>query len=162
NLDRAVRLTPDDWVPYAARAELMDRAGRFDRAAADIDTAIRLGAESTVIVQAAGRAATRANKPADWTRVASLLATAAQDPSLPIEDLYHLAIACLKAGDHAGYKAACAGIARRMPPPGTMPDFVDAITAAYAFRVGSDATDDWAVSLSWTDRVLARMAAREA
>src|SRR5262249_15720852 len=143
-------------------AELMDRAGQFDRAAADIDTAIRLRAESTVIVQAADRAAARANQPSDWTRVGSLLATAAKDPRLPIEARYHLAIASLKPGERAGYKGGCGGIAGRMPPPGTMPEFVDAITAAHAFRVGSDATDDWAVSLSWTERVLARMAAREA
>jgi WD40 repeat protein/Flp pilus assembly protein TadD len=162
NLDRAVKLTPDDWVPYAARAELADRAGHPDRTAADIDTAIRLGAESTAIVQAAERLVPRAKQPADWARVASLLTTAAKDPALPIEDRYHQAVACLKAGDRAGYKAACAGIASRMPPPGTLPDLGDAIVAARAFALGPGGADDWAVPLGWPDRVLARIAEREA
>src|SRR5262249_48840664 len=52
NLDRAVQLTPEDWVPYAARAALADQAGNAARARADMDEAIRLGAEATVIVQA--------------------------------------------------------------------------------------------------------------
>jgi serine/threonine protein kinase/WD40 repeat protein/Flp pilus assembly protein TadD len=162
NLDRAVKLTPEDWVPYAARAELADRAGHHDRAAADIDTAIRLGAESTVIVQAAERAAPRATQPADWARVAALLATAAKDPSLPIEDRSHLALASLKAGDRAGYRAACAGIAGKMPPAGAPLFLGDTLAATKAFALGSGATDDWSVPLSWADRVLIRIAEREA
>jgi WD40 repeat protein len=161
NLDRAVKLTPDDWVPYAARAALADRAGHADRAAADIDTAIRLGAEATTIVQAVERIVPRATQPADWARVATLLTAAAKDARLPVEDRYHLAIACLKAGDPAGYRAACAGIAGRMPPV-ALPDLGDAIAAAKAFALGPGATDDWSVPLTWTDRILARIAEREA
>jgi WD40 repeat protein/tetratricopeptide (TPR) repeat protein len=162
NLDRAVQLTPDDWVPYAARAALADLAGHSARAAGDVETAVRLGAEATALVQAAERAAPRATKPADWTRVASLLTTAAKDPTLPIDDRYHLAVACLKAGDHAGYKAACAGIAGRMPPAGTPLFLGDALAAAKAFAVGSGATDNWSVPLSWVDQILTRLAEREA
>ena len=162
NLDRAVQLTPEDWVPYAARAALADQAGHAGRAAADVDTAVRLGAEATAIVQAVERAVPRATQPADWARVATLLTTAAKDPTLPIEDRYHLAVACLKAGDRAGYRAACAGIAGRMPPAGTLLDLGDAIAAAKAFALGPGATDDWSVPLSWVDRVLTRIAEREA
>ncbi|HVK18689.1 MAG TPA: hypothetical protein VM533_17285, partial [Fimbriiglobus sp.] len=162
NLDRAVKLTPKDWVSYAARAELADRAGQHDRAAADIDAAIRLGAEATAIVQAAERAAPRATRTTDWTRVATLLTTAAKDPTLPIDERSDLAVACLKAGDHAGYLAACTGLAGRMPSQGTLPELGDAIAASKAFALGSGATDDWAVPLSWADRILARIAEREA
>jgi serine/threonine protein kinase/WD40 repeat protein/tetratricopeptide (TPR) repeat protein len=162
NLDWAIKLTPDDWVPYAARAALEDRAGHADRAAADVDAAIRLGAEATVIVQAAERAAARATQPADWTRVATLLTTAAKDPRLSIDDRYHQAVACAKAGDRAGYRAACAGIALRMAAAGTPLELGDALTAAKAFALGSGATDDWALPLSWADQILTRMAEREA
>jgi hypothetical protein len=162
HLDRAVQLTPEDWVPYAARAALADLAGYSSRAAADVDAAIRLGAETTAIVQAADRAAPRATKPADWTRVATLLKTAAKDATLPIDDRYHLAVACLKAGDLPGYRAACAGIAGRMPPAGTPLELGDALAAAKAFALGPGATDDWSVPLSWVDQILTRVAEREA
>ncbi|HEY1376602.1 MAG TPA: hypothetical protein VGF55_07395 [Gemmataceae bacterium] len=162
NLDRAVKLTPDDWVPYAARAELGDQAGHPDRDAADTDTAIRLGAESTVVVQAAERAARRATRPADWARVAGFLTTAEKDSRLPIEDRYHLAAARQKVGDRAGYRAACAGIAGRMPPAGMPLTLDDALAAASAFRVGPGAADDWSAPLSWVDRQLTPLAEREA
>jgi tetratricopeptide (TPR) repeat protein len=163
NLDRAVQLTPDDWVPYAARAALADLAEQSFRAAADVDAAVRLGAEATAIVQAAERAAPRATKAADWTRVASLLKTAAaKDATLPIDDRNHLATACLKAGDRAGYKAACAGIVGRMPQAGTPLDLGDALAAAKAFALGPGATADWSVPLSWVDQILTRIAEREA
>ena len=94
-------------------------------------------------------------RPADWTRVAKLLTAAAKDPSLPVDDRYHLAVACLKAGDPAGYRAACAGIVGRMPPAGTpLTTGRRAIAATGAFALGPNATDDWSVPLSWADRVL--------
>jgi Flp pilus assembly protein TadD len=161
-LDRAVQLTPEDWVPYAARAALADRAGQADRAAADIDAAIRLGAEATVIVQAVERAAPRATLPADWSRMAALLTTAAKDPNLRIDDRYHQAIACLRAGDRTGYKGACAGIAARMPPAGTPQLLGDALAAAKAFSLGAGASDDGALPLVWVDRILTGIAARVA
>src|SRR5262249_47288763 len=147
DLDRAVKLTPDDWVPYADRAALLDQAGHAGRAAADVDAAVRLGAEATAIVQAVERAVRRARKPADWARRARLLTTADKEAPLPIEDRYHLAVACLKAGDGAGYKAACAGIAKRLPPAGAPVLLGDALLAAKAFALGAGATDDWSVPL---------------
>jgi tetratricopeptide (TPR) repeat protein len=161
NLDRAVRLTPDDWVPYAARAALGELAGHAERATADVDAAVRLGAEATAIVQAVERAVPRATKRADWARVATLLTIAARDSRLPIDDRYHLAVACLKAGDRPGYRAACAGLAKRMPSPGTPLFLGDTVAATKAFALGSGATDDWSISLSWAERVLTRLNERE-
>ena len=53
NLDRAVEITPDDWTLYATRAALVDLAGHPDRATADLDEAIRRGAEASLIATAA-------------------------------------------------------------------------------------------------------------
>jgi Flp pilus assembly protein TadD len=164
NLDRAVKLTPEDWVPYAIRAALAEQAGQAARAVADMDAAIRLGAEATVIVQAAQRAVRSkpaATRPIDWARVATLLTSAAKDSRLPIEHCYHLAVACLKAGDGAGYKAACAGIAKRLPAGAPM-EPGDVFAAAKAFTLGPGASDDWSTPLSWVDQVLAGIAKREA
>jgi tetratricopeptide (TPR) repeat protein len=162
NLDRAVKLAPEDWVPYAARAVLADRAGHAKRADDDVDRAIRLGAEAAVIVQAVERAVRRAKEPSDWARLATLLRTADQKSVLSIEDRYHLTVACRKAGDGAGYKAACADIAGRLPPAGAPVPLGDALAAAKAFALGSGATDDWSVPLSRLDRILARIDERGA
>src|SRR5262249_46354915 len=79
NLARAVEITPDDWVPYAARSALTDQAKHADRARADEDAAFRLGAEPFVLAQLAERAAARATQTADWVRVASFMAAATKD-----------------------------------------------------------------------------------
>jgi hypothetical protein len=113
-----------------------------------------------VIVQAVERAVRRANQPADWNRVAALLTTAAKDSTFPIDDRYHLAVACLKAADRMGYRAACAEIGGQMPPAETPPPLGDALAAAKAFTLGSGATDDWSIPLSWVDRILTRIAER--
>ncbi len=162
NLDRAVAITPKDWVPYAARAALADQAGHADRARADVDAAVRLGAEPFVVAQMAERAASQATQTADWTRVATLMTAVTKDSRNSIGECYHLAIACMKAGDRTGYRAACAAIARQMPPPGTPLELGDALDASMAFVVGPGATDDWAIPLSWVDWVLTRIAQREA
>src|SRR5262249_34457922 len=141
---------------------LADQAGHAGRAAADVDAAIRLGAEATVIVQAVERAARRATKPADWARGATLLKTADQDATLPIGDRYHLAGACRNAVGLAGYKAACAGIAKRLPAAGAPVLLGDALLAAKAFALGAGATDDWSVPLAPVDRILARIDERGA
>jgi hypothetical protein len=70
-------------------------------------------------------------------------------------------VACLKAGDVAGYRAACAGIAKHLPPvgPGLSPE--EAKSAATAFTLAPNATDDWTGPLAWTDHALSRLAEDE-
>ena len=73
NLDRAVALTPDDWTLYALRADLADPA----RAVADVDEAIRRGAEPSV--DRRGRP-DRAAESGDWKRAAALFNGLAREP----------------------------------------------------------------------------------
>jgi serine/threonine protein kinase/WD40 repeat protein/Flp pilus assembly protein TadD len=162
NLDRAVEITPNDWVPYAARAELADQAGHADRARADEDAAFRLGAEPFVSAQMAERAAARATQTADWARVASFMAAATKVSGNSIGECHHLATACVKAGDRAGYRAACAAIAAQMPPPGSPLELGDTLDALLAFIAGPGATDDWAIPLAWVDWVLDGITKKEA
>jgi predicted Zn-dependent protease len=49
-----------------------------------------------------------------------------------------------------------------MPPAGAPLYLGDAVAATKAFALGSGATDDWSVPLSWSDRILTRYAEREA
>jgi serine/threonine protein kinase/WD40 repeat protein/tetratricopeptide (TPR) repeat protein len=150
NLDRAVALTPGDWTLYALRADLADPA----RAVADEDAAIRKGAEPPLIERAAERAAGSG----DWKRAAVLLTTLARNPDLPMPARYHQAVACLKAGDAAGYRAACAGMAERLPRGDPKLSHHESNSAARATTLGPDATADWARALAWTDHALARLA----
>jgi tetratricopeptide (TPR) repeat protein len=153
NLDRAINLTPDDWTLYALRAGVVDPA----RAVADFDQAIRRGAEPSIILQAAGHAA----RGGDWKRSASLFNGLARSPALPTQLRYLQALASLKAGDADGYRAACAGIAKRVPPVGPKLSPGEANNAAMAFALGPNAADDLAAPLAWIDHALARLTAIE-
>jgi hypothetical protein len=148
NLDRAVALTPGDWTLYALRAGVVDPA----RAVADLDEAIRRGAEPSIVL----RAAIRAAESGDWKRSAALFNSLARNP-VPTQLRYLQALACLKAGDAAGYRAACAGIAGRLPPVGPKLSPAEANNAAMTFALGPNATDDWAKPLAWIDHGLARL-----
>jgi len=150
NLDRAIALTPGDWTLYALRANLADTA----RAVADEDEAIRLGAEPTLIERATDRAAGSG----DWKRAATLLTKMARNPDLPMPTRYLQAVACLKAGDAAGYRAACAGMAERLPRGDPKMSHHESNSAARAATIGPNGTNDWARALSWTDHALARLA----
>jgi WD40 repeat protein/tetratricopeptide (TPR) repeat protein len=149
NLDRAVALAPGDWSLYALRANLADSA----RAVADEDQAIRLGAEQPMIERATDRAAGSG----DWKRAAALLATLARNPDLPMSTRYLQAVACLKAGDAAGYRSACAGMAERLPRGEPKMSHHESNSAAKATTLGLNATDDWTRTLAWTDHALTRL-----
>jgi tetratricopeptide (TPR) repeat protein len=150
NLDRAIQSTPDDWTLYALRANLADP----DRAVADLDEAVRHGAEPGILVQAADRAA----RSGDWKRAAAFFTALAPNPDVPPVVRYLQAVACLKSGDAAGYRAACAGIASRLPPDGPKLSPSEANNAAMGFAVGPNATDDWSRPLAWIDHGLALLA----
>jgi serine/threonine protein kinase/WD40 repeat protein len=150
NLDRAIALTPDDGGLYALRADLVEPA----RAVADLEEASRRGADPILFVQAAARAA----RWGDWKRSAALFTALARNPAVPTPVRYLQAVACLKAGDAAGYRAACAGIAKRIAPVGPKLSPGEANNAAMAFALGANATDDWARPLAWIDHALAVLA----
>jgi serine/threonine protein kinase/WD40 repeat protein/tetratricopeptide (TPR) repeat protein len=153
NLDRAIALTADDWTLYVLRAGLADPA----RADADFDEAIRRGAEPGIVVRVAVRAAESGN----WKRSAVLFNSLARNPAISTQDRYLQAIANLKAGDAAGYRVACAGIAKQLPPVGPKLFAVEAYIAATAYTVGPNATNDWTKPLAWIDHAVARLLAFE-
>ena len=153
SLDLAIKTTPDDWTLYALRSQWTDGA----RALAELDEAVRRGADEFAIVQAAQRAA----EAADWKRAATWLNRAAAAKSFSLRERYPQVIANLKSGDAAGYKAACAGIAKEMQAAQPRPSVVETYLSSMAFALGPGATGDWAVPLAWVDRSLARLDAAE-
>jgi tetratricopeptide (TPR) repeat protein len=152
NLNRAVTLTPEDWTLYTLRAG-MDPA----HAEADFDEAMRRGAEPSLVAQEASRAARSGN----WKRSAALFNRLEKDPSMSTEDRYVLALANLKAGDVDGYRAACTGIEKKLPPVGPKLFAVEALLAAKSFALSPKATDDWTKPLAWSEHALARLLAFE-
>jgi hypothetical protein len=70
-------------------------------------------------------------------------------------------VASLKAGDPAGYRAACAGIGPQVPPIGPQLTGGVAYDAATVFTLGPNATGDWTKPLDWINHCLARLGAYE-
>lgn len=153
NLDRAVAQTPADWTLYALRAGLADPT----RAVVEFDEAVRRGGDLGQVV----RAAVRSAEAGEWMRSAALFNGLARNPAISTQGRYVQAVANLKAGDAAGYRAACGGIADRLPPVGPKLSAEEANNAASAFTLGPGATDDWAKPLAWIDHALARLDAAE-
>jgi WD40 repeat protein/Flp pilus assembly protein TadD len=153
NLDRAIHLTSKDWTLYALRAKVSEPSQAFD----DCREAIRLGGDPNLF----GRELVGLAEIGDWKRCAGLFNAAARGPGLNTQGRYTQAVANLKAGDSAGYRSACAGIAQRLPPVGPRLKPAEANDAAMAFAVGPAATDDWTIPLAWIDHALARVDADE-
>jgi tetratricopeptide (TPR) repeat protein len=151
NLDRAVKLTPDE---YAARALLAYQAWRQKRARADLDEMIRRGADEVATIT---RLAEAAGSSGDWRRAPALFTTLTRIPNVPTQARYCQALASLKAGDPAGYHAACAAIAAQVPPVGPQLSGSVAYDAAMVFTPGPNATADWTQPLAWIDHCLARL-----
>jgi WD40 repeat protein/tetratricopeptide (TPR) repeat protein len=158
NLDRAVKLTPSDWTLYAARALLAHQAGRRGRVRSDIDAVIRRGADD---VETIARVAEVAGGLGDWKRVVGLFRTLGRIPNVPTQVRSFQALACLKAGESAGYRAACARIGKQVPPLGPKLTGGVAYDAATVFTLGPNATADWTRPLAWIDHALARLRAYE-
>jgi WD40 repeat protein/tetratricopeptide (TPR) repeat protein len=158
NLDRAVHLTPDDWTLYAARALLAHQAGRQARAKSDIDEVIWRGADDVATIAALAEAAGNLG---EWKRAVGLFKTLARIPNVPTQFRTIQALACLKAGDLAGYRAACARVGKLVPPVGPQLSGGMAYDAAMVFTLGPKATEDWTKPLAWIDHALARLRAYE-
>jgi WD40 repeat protein/tetratricopeptide (TPR) repeat protein len=158
NLDRAVKLTPDDWTLHAARALLAHQVGRQQRANSDLDEVIRHGADDVATI---ARLAEEVGSSGDWKRATALFASAARIPNVPTQTRYFQAVASLKAGEPAGYRAACSGIGPQVPPVGPQLTGGVAYDAAMVFTLGPNATDDWTQPLAWIDHCLARLGVYE-
>ena len=104
------------------------------------------------------RAADRAAGSGDWKRSAALFTTLARNPDLRMSARYFQAVACAKAGDAAGYRAACAGMAERLPRGEPKMSHHESNSAARAATLGPNATNDWTKTLAWTEHALTRLA----
>jgi serine/threonine protein kinase/tetratricopeptide (TPR) repeat protein len=158
NLDRAIKLTPDDWTLFAARTLLAHRAGRSEQVQADLDEVIRRSPDE---IGTLTQLAEMAGGSGEWKRAAALFATLAHLPNASTQARTFQALASLKAGDPAGYRAACAAIAAQMPPVSPQLGAGEAYDAAQVFTSGPDATAGWTQPLAWIDHCITRLTAYE-
>src|SRR5262249_24749129 len=97
----------------------------------------------------------------DWKRSAALLNSLARNTPFSTQARYLQAVANRKAGAAAGYRAACAGLAKQLPPVGPKLSPQEANTAAMACALGPSPTADCTNLLAWIDHALARLDAQE-
>jgi predicted Zn-dependent protease len=137
-LDRVLAGRPDDWRLVAARAEALAGLGRSDEAAAEVDRAVRLGADWPYRT----RHATAAARGGDWRRSAGLLRPN-PDP-VPPHAVRFFALASLRSGDRVGYARAAEAL---VSAASTEDDPDLAGLAAEVCAYGPGAADDRAAAL---------------
>jgi WD40 repeat protein/tetratricopeptide (TPR) repeat protein len=108
-LDRLVAARPDDWTLYDDRSALHAHLGRAAEAASDRARALELGGDSVLVLAAAEKLAMAGR----WPEAARLLAACGRQNPLDPELAQAWTVACLAAGDRAGYLQARAAIVAR-------------------------------------------------
>jgi serine/threonine protein kinase/WD40 repeat protein len=155
--DRLIAARPGDWRPYAARAETYGRLRKTAERTADLDRAIALGADAGVLVAAAEERGRRG----DWRQAADLLGRALSGGAADLGLCYACALACLRAGDEAGYRKICEQLLQAVPGAKSplSPEAANAVASLCA--VGPDAFADWRRPLALADAAWAWVAKAE-
>ena len=149
-LDRLIAARPDDWTLHEDRAVVYGKLGREADRQAELARVFELGADEGLVVPRAAELG-RAGR---WAEAASLLARCGRTGPLSRELAQAWGIACLKAGDRAGYREACAA---DMACQGPDPTVVwNALSAASLFALAAEGLDDYRVP----DRVAREPAVR--
>ena len=130
-LDRLIAARPDDGSLHEDRAAVYGKLGREADRQAELARVFELGADEGLVIPRAEELG-RAGR---WAEAAGLLARCGRTGPLSRELAQAWGIACLKAGDRAGYREACAAF---MACQGPNPTVVwNALTAASLLRPGS-------------------------
>ncbi len=110
-LDRAIAVRPDNWRPFAIRAEAFEALGRPADRDADQARAVDLGAEVPVLVRIAEHRA-RAGR---YRESALLFDRGIARDTVPFEVWEWAALTHLADGDEEGYRRTCATMRSRYP-----------------------------------------------
>jgi tetratricopeptide (TPR) repeat protein/DNA-binding beta-propeller fold protein YncE len=110
-LDRVIAGRPEDWLTYAARAEVLAGLGRDADREADLSRAVERGADIPFLT---GLAAER-SRAGRWAEAVALYDRAIAMGTVPYEVWTQAAVAHLEIGDEAGYRRACKVLRERHP-----------------------------------------------
>ena len=113
-LDRLIAARPDDGTLHEERAAVYGKLGREADRQAELARVFELGADQGIVIPRAEELG-RAGR---WAEAAGLLARCGRIGPLSRELAQAWGIACLRAGDRAGYREACAAVlVRQWPDP---------------------------------------------
>jgi tetratricopeptide (TPR) repeat protein len=147
-LNRLTDARPDDPLLHEYRAAIYGKLGREADPQKEIDTVFKLGADEGLVIPKAEQLA-RAGR---WIEAAALLARCGRKGPLSRELAQAWSIACLRAGDRAGYREVCMA---DMAVQGSDPTVVwNALSAASLFALGPDGLDDYRTAIAWLERRL--------
>ncbi len=148
-LDRLIAARPDDGTLHEERAAVYGKLGREADRQAELARVFELGADQGMVIPRAEELG-RAGR---WAEAAGLLARCGRTGPLSRELAQAWGIACLRAGDRAGYREACAAVlARQWPDPIVA---WDATLAGSLLALGVQGLDDYRVPIAWFERRLA-------
>jgi WD40 repeat protein/Flp pilus assembly protein TadD len=152
-LDRLIAARPDDGALHEDRAAVYGQLGREADRQAELARAFELGADQGLVIPRAEELG-RAGR---WAEAAGLLARCGRTGPLSRELAQPWVIACLKAGDRAGYREACAAFLAREGPDPTV--VWNEVSAASFFALGAEGLDDYRLATGWLERRLSAVPA---
>ena len=147
-LDRLIVARPDDASLLEDRAAVYGKLDREADSQAELARVFELGADEGLVVPRAEELG-RAGR---WFEAAGLLARCGRTGPLSQGLTQAWAIACLKAGDRAGYREACAAFQACQGPNPTV--VWNEISAASLFALGAEGLDDYQVPIGWCEKRL--------
>ncbi|MDG3002391.1 serine/threonine-protein kinase [Paludisphaera mucosa] len=149
HLDRLIAARPGDASLHLDRAAVYGKLGREADRRAETARVFELGAEAELVVPRAEELG-RAGR---WAEAAGLLARCGRTNPLSPALAQAWGVACLKAGDRAGYREACAAVlADQGPDPAVI---WAALPAASLFALGPDGPGDFQTPIRWFEKRLA-------
>ncbi len=130
------------------RAAVYGQLGREADRQAELARVFELGADQGLVIPRAEELG-RAGR---WSEAAGLLARCGRTGPLSRDLAQAWVIACLKAGDRAGYREACAAFLARQGPDPTV--VWNELAATGFFALGAEGLDDYRVPLGWCEKRL--------
>ncbi len=152
-LDRLIAARPEDGFLHEDRAAVFGKLGREADRQAELARVFELGADQGLVIPRAEEL----GKAGRWAKAAVLLAHCGRTGPLSRELAQAWVIACMRAGDRAGYREACAAfIACHRPEPTV---FWNTLAAASFIGLGAQGLDDYQVPIHWCENRLAAVPA---
>jgi Flp pilus assembly protein TadD len=150
HLDRLIAARPDDGPLHELRASACGKLGREADRRAELARVFELGADEGLVLPRAEEL----GRDGRWPEAASLLARCGREgPLLGKELAQAWAIACLRAGDRAGYREACAAFVAREGPDPTV--VWNALRGAWLLALAPGAVEDDRAPIAWFEKRLA-------
>src|SRR5262249_49914717 len=147
-LDRLIAARPDDGLLHEDRAAVYGMLGREADRQAELARVFELGADEGLVIPRAEELG-RAGR---WAEAAGLLARCGRKGPVSRELAQTWGIACLKAGNRAGYRDACAAF---MTWEGPDPTVVwNALSAASLLALAPGAIEDYRVPIAYFEKRL--------